>query len=129
MDDDGDAEPRAPESDPLDIVHESGALTRPQAGRRADAGNLPDPMRHPGGNGIGVERALAQQVGAPEAPQLRQLLVERHALQEIVDTRVDCRRGILVYRCRHGLFHAPTFLLCGGRLNPTLWRPPQRRAL
>ncbi len=108
MDDDGDAEPRALESDPLDIVHESGALTRPQAGRRADAGNLPDPMRHPGGNGIGVERALAQQVGAPEAPQLRQLLVERHALQEIVDTRVDRRRWILIYRCRQGRCHSPT---------------------
>jgi hypothetical protein len=92
--DGGDAETRCLHQETLDGVHEGGALARPQPARTTDARDVPRAVaqqlaRLRFGEGLGLDEP-----GRPHAAELRQLLVERHARQEVVHARIEATRGV-----------------------------------
>jgi hypothetical protein len=73
-----DAEPAAFHHGTLNVVHERGALRRPQTGGAAYPGHLADPVRDNRAHHLGADVIAGHQVGQPDPAQLGEFLVKIH---------------------------------------------------
>ena len=95
VDDRRDAQPRVFDEVPLELIQhrdQPGRIGRQQRAR----GDLADPVGEVRVELLLVEAGRTEQLEREDARQLRDLLVERHPAQEIVDALVD-RTGRVRY--------------------------------
>jgi hypothetical protein len=101
----GDAEPGLPAKEILDGVHEGGAFARAQARGRTDAGDLARSPREVFARPLRGEAAFADQLGRPHTAELRDLLLQLHAREQIfhsgrvVETRVPVGSRLQLAHC------------------------------
>ena len=113
----GDPQSGLLDQEPLDLVVQLGEPGGSQPRRRRDAGDLSGAVRHQLGRRLdrepaGAVRVGPHQLGRPDAAELGELLVQRHATEQVVDAVLDrqlgcrgrcrVRRWLMVGRCwRH----------------------------
>ena len=91
VDDGRDAEPGL-EQEPLHLVGEQRCCRGAEARRPAHPGDVTDAGTDQRGRPLHVEAVVSGDLEHPDAAELSQFLVERHAVEEIRDSIVD-RRG------------------------------------
>ncbi len=94
VDHDRDPQARPFDHDALDLVHEPGAPRRSQTGRRADTRHVADAVLELPGDVRGVESVPVHEIGQPDAADLRQLLLEVHAPEQVLDALVERSIGV-----------------------------------
>ena len=103
VDDRRNAEPCVLHEHALDVVGElrprDGAQVRGRADPRDVARTVPETRARP----PDVEAVVGDELGEPHAAELRDLLLERHASQQVVDARVERSGGVAIdRRVAHG---------------------------
>ena len=106
-----DAQPRLLDQKALDRVRQPRRIGRPHAARAADAGDLPDAVRHQGARLFRRKRAIVEQLVHPGAAQLRDLFIERHAFEQILDALGDRPGRITIDRGRRRCRRCHCFIL------------------
>lgn len=81
VDHDGDAEAGPLYRHPLDLVHQLRACGRTETSRRTDAGHMADAVLQLSSHEVSIEAVALDELGQPDAADLGELLVERHAAE------------------------------------------------
>ena len=105
MDDGRDAEPRLLDEEALHGVRERRALARAEDRGATDARHVPDAVREQLARRGDVEGAVVQESARPHAPDLGELLVEGHALDQVVEAPGRRNGGVAVRLVSGGRRH------------------------
>jgi hypothetical protein len=98
VDDRGDPEARLLDQEALDLVGQRGDRGQLEVGRARHTGDLPDPGAE-AARGLGrVDARSVEDLEHPQRAELRELLVGRHAVEEVLDAVIDRQRRIQVAR-------------------------------
>jgi hypothetical protein len=98
VDDRRDPEPRLLHEEALDLVGQRRDCRKLEVGRARHARDLSDPGAQARGGLARIEARALEDLEHPQRAELRELLVGRHAIQEIVDALVDRQRRVEVAR-------------------------------
>ena len=98
VDDGRDAQPRALDQPPLQLVGDARHLLGRQRARSGDARDLPETVPADRGGAVVVDLVAADELEHPRGAELRHLLLRQHARQQVFHPVLDREPGVAVRR-------------------------------
>ena len=98
VDDRRDAQPRALDEPPLQLVRDARHLLGRQRARSGDARDLPEAVPADRGGAVVVDLVAADELEHPRGAELRHLLLRQHARQQVFHAVLDRKLGVAVRR-------------------------------
>ena len=98
VDDRRDAQPRALDQPPLQLVGDARHLVGGQRARSGDARDLPEAMPADRGRAVVVDLLAADELEHPRGAELRHLLLRQHARQQVFHPVLDRELGVAIRR-------------------------------
>ena len=98
MDDGRDAQPRALDQPPLQLVGDARHLVGRQRARSGDARDLPEAVPADRGGAVVVDLVAADELEHPRGAELRHLLFRQHARQQVFHAVLDREIGVAIRR-------------------------------
>ena len=109
VDDRRDAQAGFLDQEALDLVGQGGDVAGAQVGRPGKPGDLADAVSHQAAGMIAVQRSDPDDLERPDGSELGDLLLDRHAREQVCDTLLDGQGPVAIGRLygRHQPFTDP----------------------